>query len=90
MSSPKVNPPGIKRTVQRGSFMASDEAGRMRFIHTSVPVLNIGDTLDPDREIEGPSQFKTREGQIVANLDGRHFKIVETGEILTTRTKVID
>jgi len=68
----------------QGSFPTHDSSGNLRFVDHYVDLLDAGTLEDLDAEIEGLSQLQTREGEFVNRIVRGKYRIVATGEILTS------
>jgi len=75
----KTSSKGLRR---KGSFIAKDSQGHSRRLHVWAHLIDVG--LDPDEVIEGMIEIKTESGQTVNVIKKGQYKIVQTGEMLTS------
>jgi hypothetical protein len=74
----------VKRKELKKTFNAVDIAGKRRTLRQFVDIIDVGHVGDPDAEVEGIKAILTSEGNHVNWLGSKQYRVVETGELLTS------
>jgi hypothetical protein len=74
----------VKRKELKKTFSAVDVAGKRKTLHQFVDIIDAGHVGDPDAEIEGMKAILTIDGNHVNWLGSKQYRVVETGEMLTS------
>jgi hypothetical protein len=74
----------VKRVEHKGSFTAVDEEGQRHIIHIYVDIIDAASFDGPNAEIERRKTLRTEQGGSVDYLEKGKYKIVQTGQILTS------
>jgi hypothetical protein len=73
-----------KRVDLKGSFEAYNAQGVTRWIYVYVDILDVSSPGNPNSEIEGLRNLRTKSGHHVNRIDKGKYQVVETGEMLTS------
>lgn len=69
-----------------GSFEANDSTGNSRTVHVFTDIISAGSMGNPNAELEGIKSLETADGLSVNFLGKGKYQVVQTGEILTSKS----
>lgn len=74
----------VKDIRYESSFTATDERGLAHQLDVYVEIIDAGSFADPDAELRGLQRIQTAEGLHVNRVEKGVYKIVSSGETLTS------